>query len=200
MVPDTPAERLTWQGGVHRAAERIAQWRGRRVVVLATGDPMWYGGGANLARTFGPDEMTVIPHPGAFSLAAARMLWPLADVECVTVHGRPLEMLNLHIQPDARLLVLSRDGDTPAQVAALLVERGFGPSAHHRAGAPGRPARAPARRHGRGMAASAQPPTSTRWRSSAGRDPRRACCRRCPACRTSCSRATASSPSARCGR
>lgn len=129
MVPDTPAERLTWQGGVHRAAERIAQWRGRRVVVLATGDPMWYGGGANIARTFGPDEMTVIPHPGAFSLAAARMLWPLADVECVTVHGRPLHVLNLHIQPKARLLVLSRDGDTPAQVAALLVERGFGPSA-----------------------------------------------------------------------
>jgi precorrin-6Y C5,15-methyltransferase (decarboxylating) len=57
------------------------------------------------------------------------MLWPLADVECVTVHGRPLQVLNLHIQPGARLLVLSRDGDTPAAAAALLVERGFGPSA-----------------------------------------------------------------------
>ena len=128
MVSQTAAERLTWNGGVHRAVERIAQWRGRRVVVLATGDPMWYGGGANLARTFGPDEMTVIPYPGAFSLAAARMLWPLADVECVTVHGRPLASLNLHVQPNARLLVLSRDGDTPCRAAALLVERGFGPS------------------------------------------------------------------------
>jgi precorrin-6Y C5,15-methyltransferase (decarboxylating) len=90
---------------------------------------MWCGGGANLARAFGPDEMTVIPYPGAFSLAAARMLWPLADVECVTVHGRPLEVLNLFIQPGARLLALSRDGETPARAAALLVERGFGPSA-----------------------------------------------------------------------
>jgi precorrin-6B C5,15-methyltransferase / cobalt-precorrin-6B C5,C15-methyltransferase len=129
MVRDSGAERLTWDGGVHRAAERIAQWRGRRVVVLATGDPMWYGGGANLARAFGSDEMTVIPYPGAFSLAAARMLWPLADIECVTVHGRPLESLHLFIQPGARLLVLSRDGDTPAAAAALLVQRGFGPSA-----------------------------------------------------------------------
>lgn len=129
MVATTPAERLTWEGGVHRAADEIARWRGRRVVVLATGDPMWFGGGANLARTFGPDEMAVIPHPGAFSLAAARMLWPLADVECVSVHGRPLETLNLHIQPGARLLVLSRDGDTPARAAALLIARGFGPSA-----------------------------------------------------------------------
>lgn len=129
MVTASEAERLTWEGGVHRAAQIIAGWRGRRVVVLATGDPMWFGGGANLARTFRPDEMTVIPHPGAFSLAAARMLWPLADVECVSVHSRPFETLNLHIQPGARLLVLSRDGDTPAGAAALLTERGFGPSA-----------------------------------------------------------------------
>jgi precorrin-6Y C5,15-methyltransferase (decarboxylating) len=57
------------------------------------------------------------------------MLWPLADVECVTVHGRPLEVLNLFVQPGARLLVLSRDGDTPAAAAALLTLRGFGPSA-----------------------------------------------------------------------
>lgn len=128
MVTETPAERLTWEGGVHRAAEQIARWRGRRVVVLATGDPMWFGGGANLARHFGPDEMTVIPYPGAYSLAAARMLWPLADAVCATVHGRPIEGLNLHLHPGVRLLVLSRDGDTPAQVAALLTARGFGPS------------------------------------------------------------------------
>ncbi len=128
MVTATSAERLTWEGGVHRAAEQVARWRGRRVVVLATGDPMWFGGGANLARAFGPDEMTVIPHPGAYSLAATRMLWPLADVVCATVHGRPIEGLNLFIHPGARLLVLSRDGDTPAQAAALLTQRGFGPS------------------------------------------------------------------------
>ncbi|MBK8211316.1 MAG: precorrin-8X methylmutase [Rhodospirillales bacterium] len=70
MVADTAAERLTWEGGVHRAAGMIARWRGRRVVVLATGDPMWFGGGANLARVFGPGDMAVLPHPGAFSLRA----------------------------------------------------------------------------------------------------------------------------------
>ena len=128
MVAEIAAERLTWEGGVHQAAEVIAGWRGRRVVVLATGDPMWYGGGGNLSRLFGSDELTVIPYPGAFSLAAARMLWPMADVLCVSVHGRPFETLGLHIQPGARLLVLSRDGQTPAHAAALLAERGFGPS------------------------------------------------------------------------
>lgn len=128
MVTETRAERLTWEGGVHYAAEVIGRWRGRRVVVLATGDPMWFGGGANLARYFSGDEMRVFPYPGAFSLAAARMLWPLADVETLTVHGRPLESLGLSLQPGVRLLVLSRDGETPALAAALLTQQGYGPS------------------------------------------------------------------------
>src|SRR3546814_10545706 len=63
-----------------------------------------------------------------FSLAAARLGWPLADCGCLTLHGRPLELLNLHIRPGARLLILSENGDTPAQVAAVLRQRGYGPS------------------------------------------------------------------------
>jgi precorrin-6Y C5,15-methyltransferase (decarboxylating) len=128
MVTTTRARRLTWAGGLPQVFDEIGEWRGRRVVVLATGDPMWFGGGANLSRRFGSADMTVIPFPGAFSLAAARMLWPLADVEMLTLHGRPVATLNLAIQPGARLLILSRDGDTPAEVAARLTERGFGPS------------------------------------------------------------------------
>ncbi|SUS08193.1 Precorrin-6Y C(5,15)-methyltransferase (decarboxylating) [Candidatus Defluviicoccus seviourii] len=128
MVPPSPASRLTWAGGVQGAVKEIQAWRGRRVVVLATGDPMWFGGGANLSRHFGADEMTVITHPGAFSLAAAAMLWSMADVVTLNAHSRPLAGLNLHIHPGARLLVLSRDGALPGEAAKLLTERGFGPS------------------------------------------------------------------------
>lgn len=128
MVPESSATRLTWVDGLPKAMDAIAEWRGRRVVVLATGDPMCFGGGTNLSRRFDPSEMVVVPAPGAFSLAAARMVWSLPDVETATVHGRPLELLNLVIAPDMRLLVLSRDADTPSKVAALLTRRGFGPS------------------------------------------------------------------------
>jgi precorrin-6Y C5,15-methyltransferase (decarboxylating) len=126
------AERLGWEGGVDRLADAIRRHRGRRVVVLASGDPMWFGAGASLARRFPADAMAVLPHPGAFSLAAARLGWSLADVEALTVHGagddRAITILNRHVQPGARLLVLSRDGTTPAGAAALLRDRGFGPS------------------------------------------------------------------------
>ncbi|MGZ8996805.1 MAG: precorrin-6y C5,15-methyltransferase (decarboxylating) subunit CbiE [Rhodospirillales bacterium] len=128
MVPATKAERLTWTDGIEPTLDTIAGWCGRSVVVLASGDPMWFGIGATLARRFPPAEMRVLPIAGAFSLAAAAMGWALAEVETLSVHGRPLESLNLHLRPGARLLVLSRDGGTPGEVAALLRAGGCGPS------------------------------------------------------------------------
>ncbi len=128
MVAETSAERVTWAGGLDAAMGAIERHRGRRVVVLATGDPMWYGAGANLTRRFGPAEMVVLPAPGAFNLAAARMLWSLADVELLTVHGRPLESVIVALAPWARWLVLSEDGDTPRRMGDLLTACGYGPS------------------------------------------------------------------------
>lgn len=69
-----------------------------------------------------------LPHPSAFSLAAARLGWPLAETTCLTLHGRALERIVPQLQPSARLLVLTWDGTTPEAVAALLTERGFGDS------------------------------------------------------------------------
>ncbi|MBL8659628.1 MAG: precorrin-6y C5,15-methyltransferase (decarboxylating) subunit CbiE [Rhodospirillales bacterium] len=128
MVADSAAERLTWIGGPDATMDAIERRRGGRVVVLASGDPMWFGAGATLARRFAPAEMQILPAPGAFSLAAAAMGWALAEVETLSVHGRPLESLKLFLCPGARLLVLSRDGDSAAEVAALLCACGFGPS------------------------------------------------------------------------
>lgn len=128
LVPDFSGERLTWEGGLDAAMDRMETLRGRKVVVIATGDPMCYGAGANLQRRFGADEIEVHPHPGAFSLAAARMRWSLPDSECFTIHGRPVTILNFHIQPKARLIALSRDGTTAAEAARILTARGFGDS------------------------------------------------------------------------
>ncbi len=102
--------------------------RGRRVAVLATGDPMNYGIGATVAGRVAPEEVTVVPHVSSFALAASRLLWPLNRVTLASVHGRPLERLAPHIVPAARLLILAHDGRTPNKVAAMLTERGFGDS------------------------------------------------------------------------
>jgi len=127
-APASKALRIDWTDGFDSAFAEIAKHNGRRVVVLASGDPLNYGVGGHLIRRFGADQVNVIPTPGAFSLAAARMGWSLPDIDCFTVHGRPLAGANLHIQPDARLLILGEDGGTPRKLAALLTARGFGAS------------------------------------------------------------------------
>lgn len=128
MVPPNGAERRGWATPLRETVSEILRWRGRRVVVLATGDPMWYGVGVTLARAVAREEMLVLPAPSAFSLACSRLGWPVAEVECLTLHGRPLTLLNAFLAPGARLIVLSEDDATPAAVARLLTERGYGPS------------------------------------------------------------------------
>lgn len=129
MIPaDHPAERLRWGKPFDDSFAAIEAHAGKRVTVLNTGDPMHYGAGAVLSRRMAQAIAAVIPAPGAFSLAAARMRWPLQNVACLSVHGRPAESLYLHMYPGARLLILVNDGDTPAQIAGMLTARGFGDS------------------------------------------------------------------------
>ena len=72
--------------------------------------------------------MAVYPAPSAFSLAAARLGWPLHGVTALSLHGRSLDLVRPHLSPGARLLALTSDGRGPAAVARLLSEAGFGSS------------------------------------------------------------------------
>jgi precorrin-6Y C5,15-methyltransferase (decarboxylating) len=101
---------------------------GRRVCVLASGDPFFHGVGATLARKVKAQEMHVIPAPSAVSLAAARLGWALQEVETVSLHGRPLDLIRPLLQPNAHILALTSDAEAPAAIAHLLTELDFGAS------------------------------------------------------------------------
>ncbi|MBT3306700.1 MAG: precorrin-6y C5,15-methyltransferase (decarboxylating) subunit CbiE, partial [Alphaproteobacteria bacterium] len=128
-VPLGDEIRIDWSDGFDAALGEMESHAGKNVVVLASGDPLNFGVGATVVRRFGSDPVTFLPTAGAYSLAAARMGWSLPDTKCLTVHGRPLAAVNLHLVAGQRLLILSRDADTPTELAALLMARGFGPSA-----------------------------------------------------------------------
>jgi precorrin-6Y C5,15-methyltransferase (decarboxylating) len=127
-APKGKATRIDWKEGFESAFDRIAASKNRRVVVLASGDPLHFGIGARLIERFGGSAVAIIPAPGAFSLAAARMGWSIPDTDCFTVHGRPPEGAILHLAPGRRLLILGEDGKTPAKLAALLSRQGYGES------------------------------------------------------------------------
>jgi precorrin-6B C5,15-methyltransferase / cobalt-precorrin-6B C5,C15-methyltransferase len=117
-----------WPTPFDGAAAEVLRHRGRQICVLASGDPFHYGIGAVLARHIDPREMIAVPAPSAFSLAAAKLGWSLPETVLLSVHGRNLDLLRPHLQPGARILALTSDGDGPAAVATLLKENGFGES------------------------------------------------------------------------
>jgi precorrin-6Y C5,15-methyltransferase (decarboxylating) len=120
--------RLAWPSPITDAFAEIRRLRGRVVTVLASGDPFHYGVGKQIAEFVPAGEFICLPQPSAFSLAAARMGWPLQDVALVTLHGRPLQSIIRQLRPGARILALSWDSTTPARLAELLGAHRMGQS------------------------------------------------------------------------
>ncbi|MCA6092146.1 precorrin-6y C5,15-methyltransferase (decarboxylating) subunit CbiE [Streptomyces sp. SCA3-4] len=129
LPPECPGERIAWPSPLRPAVPGLlAAHADRRVCVLASGDPMFYGIGGTLAEVAGADRLHVLPHPSSASYACARLGWPLQDIEVLSLVGRPLEALSAALYEGRRLLLLSAGADTPAEVAAVLRDRGYGPS------------------------------------------------------------------------
>jgi len=130
LPEDVPGERIGWPTPLTEGLpDLLARLAGRRVAVVASGDPMHYGVGATLVRLLGPDAVTVLPHPSSMALACARLGWAAEDVEVVSAVGRPVARLIGLLTPGQRMLVLSAGGQTPAEVAAALAAAGYGASA-----------------------------------------------------------------------
>lgn len=124
------AKRVPWTSPLLPALPSLLkEHSGAALVVLASGDPMFFGIGRAVVEQLGAGAVTIIPHPSAVSLAAARLGWPVEELPVVSLVGRPLAALRLDVHHGRRLLVLCSDATTPALAAAALREWGFGPSA-----------------------------------------------------------------------
>ena len=128
LLPDFQTETLVWSSPIQASIQTILSRRGQPVCVLASGDPMCYGIGATLLRQVSLSELTILPVVSAFSLACARLGWSFNEIEPLSLCGRDPALLYPLLYPGGKLLILSADSQTPAQVAQILCERGFGPS------------------------------------------------------------------------
>lgn len=125
------AERIAWPSPFNAMIDKITSLKGRRVVVLVSGDPLWYSVGARIGRAIDPAEICYYPQLSSFQFAAARMGWSLADVETLTIHGRPAEQIIPWLNDGARLLILTKDHTSPASVSGLLCQHGYEKSKLH---------------------------------------------------------------------
>ena len=117
-----------WASPFDSTFAELLGYRGRAVCMLASGDPFQHGAGSSLARYVSPDEILTIPAPSAYTLAAARLLWPLAQTALLSFCGRTVDYLRPHVHPGARILALSADQNSPGEVARLLTALGCGNS------------------------------------------------------------------------
>ena len=96
------------------------------VVVLASGDPLWYGLGATLRRHFAAEQMEVIPAPTAAQLAFAALGEPWAGAALLSAHGRPLVDVVAQVCRAPKAAILTDPTNHPAAIATALLQAGLG--------------------------------------------------------------------------
>ena len=99
LPSDLPGQHELWPSPF--SLEPLLARRGMPVCVLASGDPLFYGVGASLARQLPADELRVFSSPSSVSLAAARLGWPLQEVTVLSLVARPLAAWNSCSRPSS---------------------------------------------------------------------------------------------------
>lgn len=106
--------------------ERLLQ--GQTCIVLASGDPLFYGIGAWLGRHFGADNCVFYPAVSSLQGVCHRLGLSLQTLTTVSLHGRPLATLRRHLGRAKTLLLLTDKQSQPQHIATLCVEAGFAES------------------------------------------------------------------------
>ena len=121
--PHHPAERVVIKSDIDGLIDRLRDER-RPAVVLASGDPLWFGIGSILAQRLGPERVRILPNLSALQLACARLGIPWQQAACLSAHGRPLA----GILPQALLartaVILTDERHTPSVIAQALLRAG----------------------------------------------------------------------------
>ncbi len=128
MLPAGDQRRVPWPSPLKPQLESFLAEQTGTVVVLASGDPLVSGIGTTLIDTIGADRVEIIPAISSVALARARMKWSDESTEVISLVGRDPHTVLRGLAPGHRILVLSGDGSTPAKVAQLLVDAGYGAS------------------------------------------------------------------------
>ena len=129
LEPASGQDLVAWPAPLKPALRSMVEsWGERRVVVLASGDPLVSGIGTNLIELVGPGRVRVHPAVSSVALARARMGWSAEKSKAVTLVGRDVDRLRRDLSPRACLVVLMTGERGPADVAGLLVDEGYAAS------------------------------------------------------------------------
>ncbi len=131
LLPDLAGTAAVWPVPFADGIAPLIARRGKPTVLLASGDPFWFGAGTAVTRELDPADWIAYPALSAFARAAARLGWALDATPCLGLHAAPPGRLRPHLARGRRLLVLVRDGAAAGDIARYLADLGFGASIVH---------------------------------------------------------------------
>ena len=131
LLPESPGQRhIAWPMNLREKLPALLSGHENQLIVaLASGDPLVAGIGSTLIEEFGADQVRIHPAVSSVALARARMGWSDDTVELIRLRGDDVDQVRRWLFPGQRLIILSRDADSPAEVAAVLAGAGCGDSA-----------------------------------------------------------------------
>jgi precorrin-6Y C5,15-methyltransferase (decarboxylating) len=119
-------ETVTLKGDLKNVDQRLkrAVVEGKEVVVLATGDPCFYGIAERLVRELGKDHVQVYPSVTSMQLAFSRLGMNWEDAAFLSAHSRPLELVAERLRWCTKACILTANGKQPSELATVLLSRG----------------------------------------------------------------------------
>jgi precorrin-6Y C5,15-methyltransferase (decarboxylating) len=124
--PHVPAERVKIGARVDDVLAAVAARRTTsRVVVLATGDPNYFGITRALLRHVPAEDLEIVPNVSALQWAFAKAREPWDDAAFLTVHGRTMAGLAEAVRGQRKVCLFTDERNTPAAIARALLDAGL---------------------------------------------------------------------------
>jgi len=123
LVPDHRGERLVVGRQLDEAVRRIETAPGQRIVVLASGDPLFYGLARYLCSRLEKDRFEVVPHVSSMQLAFARVKESWEEAFLTNLAHRGLDRIIEQIRGAEKVGLFTSDLYPPSAVARALLER-----------------------------------------------------------------------------
>ena len=126
MLPSLTGEKIIIRNNLAEVTDLVKTNLGqKRMVVLASGDPGFYGIAQYLTGKLGKDAFKIIPNVSAMQLAFARIKESWEDAALVSVHSRPIEDIIDIVRSSHKIGILTDDEHTPGKIAGVLQEHGI---------------------------------------------------------------------------
>ncbi|WP_338749029.1 precorrin-6y C5,15-methyltransferase (decarboxylating) subunit CbiE [Bacillus sp. FJAT-52991] len=121
FFPDYQGEKFTIKGNLRELKERLSE-QPEKAVVLASGDPLFYGIGSYLSKLV---EAEIYPQPSSIQLAFAQMGEAWQNATIISLHGRSITGLAQRMDGKKLIALLTDVTNTPAAIAAYLKTYGM---------------------------------------------------------------------------